>query len=187
MAAKIEVAVNKKMHDKVVPFKLEMGVLIETLGKANSEEISGLSRSLQEAVATQRQQDRVVTSLCDKYEAVTSQLQVIESGGRQTTDEQRQMLQKARDNVRAEAMVVLNERLKEELDTLEERLGKKIEEVDKRVKGVEKTVDSQKSEQSEQKAKYEALATKLEDIGKLVAELTVSSNKTSSEDIGSLG
>lgn len=183
----IEKMVAKRLHDRVVPFKLEMGNMIESLGKTNSAEVTSLAKQQKDTETALRQQDKVVTSLCDKYEAVVSQLQILEAGGRQSTDEQRSMLQKARDNVRAEALVVLNERLKEEIEALEDRLGKRVEEVEKKTKGIEKKVETSKAEQEEQKAQHEILATKLEDIGKLVAELTVSSNKDTKEEISRPG
>jgi adenine-specific DNA methylase len=175
--------VAKRIHERVVPFKVEMGTMLQTLGKTNTLEVSQLVKNQKETESTLRQQDKVVTSLCDKYEAMASQLQVLEAGGKQSTDAQRDLMQKARENVRAEALVVLNERLKEEILALEDRLGKRFEEVEKRARGIEKKVDLSKAEQEEQKAHYETLAAKLEDFGKLVAELTVSSSKDHKEDI----
>lgn len=185
ISAKIETMVAKRIHERVVPFKVEMGTLLENLGKSNSSEVSLLAKHQKETDATLRQQDKVVTSLCDKYEAMVSQLQVLEAGGKQTTDAQRDLMQKARENVRAEALVVLNERLKEEILTLEDKFDKRLEEVEKRSRGIEKKIELSKAEQDEQKAHYETLAAKLEDFGKLVAELTVSSSKDQhKEDIG---
>ena len=171
------------MHERVVPFKVEMGTLIENLGKANASEVSTLAKAVKDAEATIKQQDRVVTTLCDKYEAVSSQLQMLEAGGRQSTEEQRSLLQKARDNVRAEALVVLNERLKEEVGAFEEKIEKRFEEVDKKTKGIERKIEASKNDQEEQKAQHVTLTAKLEDIGKLVAELTMSSHKESKEDL----
>lgn len=182
MAAKIENMVAKRLHERVVPFKVEMGSLIENLGKANSAEVSSLAKAVKDAEATLKQQDRVVTTLCDKYEVVASQLQMLEAGGRQSTEEQRSLLQKARDNVRAEALVVLNERIKEEVGAFEEKVDKRFEEVEKKTKSIEKKIEASKSEQEEQKAQHDTLVAKLEDIGKLVAELTVSSHKDSKEE-----
>jgi septal ring factor EnvC (AmiA/AmiB activator) len=178
--------VKNQLHERVVPFKVEMGALIEALGKANAGEVSSLARQVKDAETNIRQQDRVVTSLCDKYESVAAQLQVLDAGGRQSTDEQRLVLQKAKDSGRAEALVVLNERLKEEIDGIEDRLGKRVEDVEKRTRGVEKKLDASKADQDEQKLNYENLAAKLEDVGKLVAELTVSNHKDSKEDISKL-
>jgi chromosome segregation ATPase len=163
-----------------------MGNLIENLGKTNSQEVSSLAKAMKELEASLKQQDRVVTSLCDKYEVVTSQLQMIEAGGRQSTEEQRSILQKARENVRAEALVVLNEKIKEEVDSLEDRLGKKIEEVDKKARGVEKKIETSKNESEEQKAQHEALAAKLEDLSKLVSELAQHSNKETKDEISTI-
>ena len=178
--------VAKRLHERVVPFKVEMGNMLESLGRSNADQISDLSEKLQTTDSSYKQQDRVVTSLCDKYEVLGSQLQMLLDGGRQATEEQKTSLQKARDNVRAEAVLVLNERLKEEIDALEDRLGKRFEEIEKKTKTVEKRFEASKQETDEQKCQSEALGAKLEDITKLVTELTVSTNKDSKEDISKL-
>lgn len=173
------------MHERVVPFKVEMGSMIESLGRANSEEVSGLNLDIKNIETQVKGQDKVVTSLCDKYQVIKSQIQLLESSGvkHSNEDEHLSNLQKIRENMKAEATLVMNERVKEEIEQLEDRLGKRFEELEKRAKATEKKIDAEKTDSETQKAQYQELSAKLEDIGKLVAELTVSGSKQNKEEI----
>lgn len=176
--------VAKRLHERVVPFKVEMGTMIESLGRANADEVSDLNREVKAVEVMLKGQDKVVTSLCDKYQVITSQIQLLESVGvkQSSKEEQHGNLQKIRENMKAETTMVLNERLNVELEQLESRLDKRFDEIEKRSKAVEKKVDIQKTETEEQKKQQEELVAKLEDIGKLVAELTVNSSKQNKEE-----
>jgi chromosome segregation ATPase len=181
----MEALITKKMHERVVPFKVEMGSMIESLGRANSQEVSGLNQEIKNIETQVKGQDKVVTSLCDKYQVITSQIQLLESSGVKNSNEDEQLsnLQKIRENMKAEATLVMNERVKEEIEQLEDRLGKRFEELEKRTKATEKKIEAEKTDSETQKAHYQELSAKLEDIGKLVAELTVSGSKQNKEEI----
>jgi chromosome segregation ATPase len=185
VSAKMEALITKKMHERVVPFKVEMGSMIESLGRANSEEVSSLNHDVRSIESMVKGQDKVVTSLCDKYQVITSQIQLLESSGVKQSNEDAQLsnLQKIRENMKAEATLVMNERVKEEIEQLEERLAKRFEDLEKRSKATEKKIEAERTESDSQKGHYEELSAKLEDIGKLVAELTVNSSKQNKEEI----
>lgn len=184
--SKIEHLVNKRVHERMVPFKVEMGNMIESLGKANLTEVSELSHSLKDLETSIKQQDKVVTSLCDKYQVITSQIQLLESAGVKHNSEEEQLsnIQKIRENLKAETTLIVNERLKDELTQLEDRVNKKLEETDKKTASITKKVDANKTEADEQAKQYQELSAKLEDIGKLVAELTVTKPKETQEQMG---
>lgn len=180
--------ISKRIHERVVPFKVEMGSMIESLGRANLNEVSGLNQEIKSMESLIKSQDKVVTSLCDKYQVISSQIQLLESSGvkQSSEDEQMSNLQKIREHMKAEANLVMNERVKEAIEQLEERLEKRFEEIEKKNRANEKKIEVEKTESEASKIQYVELSAKLEDISKLVTELTVGNSKENKEEMSKL-
>lgn len=164
-----------------MPFKTEVGSLLESLGKTNASEVASLARRLEALETAGKSADLKLNAVGDRVEGLAAEARL--AAVAQRTGQSTEIVDAARESGRAEALAVVGTRLNDEIAGLEDRLGKKIEDIEKRTKGVEKKIEASKAEGEEQKAQYDALAAKLEDIGKLVAELTINSGKDSKEDI----
>jgi len=135
-------------------------------------------------------QAKEIVSLQDKFNVTSSQIKLLESSGvkQNSLEAQSSSLEKVRENLKAEVNLLVNSRLNEEITTFEDKMNKKFEETDKKIKTVEKKTDSVKEFAEEAKTEQQKLLTRVEDIAKLVAELTVAKTPKSenSEEIGRL-
>ena len=55
-------ALQKKLHDKLVPFKIEVGSLLEKIGKTNMQEVTGLSNEVQQTESSVREAEEKIRS-----------------------------------------------------------------------------------------------------------------------------
>lgn len=134
-------------------------------------------------------QGKELVSLTDKLNVTASQIKLLESTGvkHSPLEEQSTSLEKVRENLRAEVNLVVNSRIMEELQTFDDKINKRLEENDKKVKAVEKKTDSFKESIEEGRKEQEHLLARIDDIAKLVAELTVAKtpkNDHQQEEIG---
>lgn len=92
LQAKIESLLAKKIHDKLSPFKVEIGSLIEDLGKANLEKSKCTGNQVDKIESSLKDQNKNFEELTDKFQVLSSQVKLLESSGIKSSQMEEQMV-----------------------------------------------------------------------------------------------
>lgn len=184
LGAMIEAAISKRLHDKLVPFKVEVGNFLEKLGKSNIDEVSSLSKAVQSVEASLRGQERQMESLGGEMKVAMSHIKLLQNNGTNINNShiEEGTLEKLRENMRAELSLLVTQKLQDTETGIEDRVTRKLEEAEKRLRQTEKRAESVKAELDDQKQEQDAINAKLADMQKLVTELTIGSDKKDAKE-----
>lgn len=89
---RIDSIVSSKLNEKLIPFKLQLGEMIQRFSWSNHEEISQMFQNLQILEREVRSTENQLEGVGDRYEVLSSKLKLIESSGIKNDNQEDQLV-----------------------------------------------------------------------------------------------
>lgn len=92
LQTRIDSIVSSKLSEKLIPFKLQLGEMIQRFAGSNHEEMSQMFQNLQRLEREVKSTESQLEGVGDRYEVLSSKLKLIESSGIKNDNQEDQLV-----------------------------------------------------------------------------------------------